>query len=284
MALHTFILCKFVTEKYRTFCEILNNKKNRKIGMNKILGTLIVFIAITGVSCSDDDEPQIPANAIQLNMMIGDSESTIGGSDVYINTSVNFTTYNCGIADLGKKGSLNQNPNLSQIAQQVAVTPGNFYQITLAGDIRTIAGARALPIKSNYYNVYVDSWIYDKDNDISGAKVKYAECFPNVYTDILPEWGTTFPVYLKSWDSSVYGEYATYTFDKNVKIDSGYTVYASEEGNTDLRDNIQVTIQNNEIKFSNSSYTPYGKAVVIVNIRYESLYTQVQFLVTSSRI
>lgn len=112
----------------------------------------------------------MPTNAIALNMMIGDSETTIGGSDVFINASNNFTSYDCGIADLGRKGGFNQNPNLSQLAQEIAVTPGNFYQIVLANKVQTVAGDRALPINTNYYNVYVDSWIYDKDKDIAGAK------------------------------------------------------------------------------------------------------------------
>ena len=55
--------------------------------MNKLLITLFSFLAIAVVSCSDDDEPKMPTNAIALNMMIGDSETTIGGSDVFINAS-----------------------------------------------------------------------------------------------------------------------------------------------------------------------------------------------------
>lgn len=107
---------------------------------------LVTLLTIEVVSCSKIDEPQMPVNAISLNMMIGDSETTIGGSDVYINTSNNFTTLCCGIADLGKKGGFNNNPNLTQITQEVAVIPGNYYQITLAEDIQTIAAARAYPI------------------------------------------------------------------------------------------------------------------------------------------
>ena len=75
--------------------------------MNKLLITLFSFLAIAVVSCSDDDEPKMPTNAIALNMMIGDSETTIGGSDVFINASNNFTSYDCGIADLGRKGGFN---------------------------------------------------------------------------------------------------------------------------------------------------------------------------------
>lgn len=106
--------------------------------MNKLLITLFSFLAIAVVSCSDDDEPKMPTNAIALNMMIGDSETTIGGSDVFINASNNFTSYDCGIADLGRKGGFNQNPNLSQLAQEIAVTPGNSTRLFLPTRFRQL--------------------------------------------------------------------------------------------------------------------------------------------------
>lgn len=245
--------------------------------MNKLLITLIAFFAITAVSCSNDDEPQMPANAISLNMMNGDSETTIGGSDVYINTSNNFTSLFCGIANLGKKGGFSLNPNLTQIAQEVAVTPGNFYQITLANDIRTVAGARALPINTNYYNVYVDSWIYDKDNNISGAKISYAECYPQ--SKLLSEWDTVINVKLKSQDEE-YLETATYPFSKGCEIDKNFNIY-SLDGNTALSDNLELEIKGNQIKFSNTSYAPNCKARVEMLVRHESIYTRVIFDVES---
>lgn len=246
--------------------------------MKKILTTLLCAFSLSLISCSND-EPQIPTNAITVNMMIGDSGTTIGGSDVYINSSNNFTTSYCGIADFGTKGSFNQNPNLTQIAQEVAVTPGNYYQIVNSKDIRTVAGERAYPINTNYYNVYVDSPIYDKENDICGAKVKYAECFPAVSEKLLPKWGSSFGLYLQSWDN--YHEGATYKFEKNVTIDKNYRIY-EVEGGSYFADNLEVEIQGNEIKFSNKSFTPGSKAEVVVLVRYESLYTEVHFIITSS--
>ena len=92
------------------------------------------------------------------------------------------------------------------------------------------AGARAFPITETYYNLYVDSWIYDSDKEISGAKVQYAECTPSIGMNILPEWNTSFPVYLKFGDDNKYAEHATHTFDKNVKIDANYDIYNSSFG------------------------------------------------------
>lgn len=113
--------------------------------MNKPLIIILSILSIAVVSCSNDDEPGMPDNAISLNMTIGDRQVTIGGSDVYINSASNFTSSYCGIADLGRKGGFNRNPNLSQLAQEVAVTPGNYYQIVLARDVKTVAGERAFP-------------------------------------------------------------------------------------------------------------------------------------------
>ena len=91
--------------------------------MNKLLITLFSFLAIAVVSCSDDDEPKMPTNAIALNMMIGDSETTIGGSDVFINASNNFTSYDCGIADLGRKGGFNQNQIYRSLPRRLRLRP-----------------------------------------------------------------------------------------------------------------------------------------------------------------
>lgn len=237
--------------------------------MSKQILFLISFFAIFAISCSNDDEPQIPANSLSLNMMVGDSETTIGGSDVFINASYNFASSYCGIADLGKRGGFNQNPNLSQIAQEVAVTPGNFYQIVLAQDIRTVAGARAYPIKANYYNVYVDSWIYDKDNDIAGAKVSFAECYPEIKQ--LPEWDEHIAVN-KELDNAYYCT-VKYSFPKGCVIDDAVEAYYSY-GNENLTAKLDFIIDGNKIvlKYPDMSYSdPFVKLLV----RYDNVYTRV---------
>ncbi len=235
--------------------------------MNKQIIFLISLFAIFAVSCSNDDEPQIPTNAISLNMMAGDSETTIGGSDVFINASNNFASSYCGIADLGKRGGFNQNPNLSQIAQEAAVTPGNFYQITLAQDIRTVAGYRAYPINANYYNVYVDSWIYDKDKDISGAKVRFAECYPKIKQ--LPKWDERIAVNKELNDA--YYCTVSYSFPKGCMIDDAVDAYYSD-GYENLTDRLDFKINGNHLVLTYpdlSNNDPYVKLLV----RYDNVYT-----------
>lgn len=236
--------------------------------MKKKIIFLISFFAIFAVSCSNDDEPQIPTNAISLNMMAGDSETTIGGSDVYINSSNNFVSSDCGIAELGKKGGFNKNPNLSQIAQEVAVTPGNFYQITLARNIQTVAGVRAYPINTNYYNAYVDSWIYDKDKDIAGAKISFVECYPEIKQ--LPKWDEKIIVKV---ENDAYYCTASYSFPKGCVIDEAVDAYYTN-GYENLTDRLEFKINGNQMVLSYpdlSDTDPYVKLLV----RYENVYTRV---------
>ncbi len=246
--------------------------------MNKLSVSLFALLAISTAACGNDDEPKIPSNALALNMMMGDRETAIGGSDVIINESGNFNTSRCAIADLGTKGEFNKNPNLTQIAQNVAINPGNFYQITLVNDIETVAEARAMPLNANYYNVYVDSWIYNKDNDIVGAKIEYAESYPQYKN--LPEWGKTIDLKLNK-NKAQTEENASYSFPKGCKIDREYDI-DYQKGSYDLARNLNVEIKDNQIKFSNTYPASGGTVPVKVLVRYESTYTKVYFNVKTS--
>lgn len=246
--------------------------------MNKLSVSLFALLAISTAACGNEDEPKIPSNALALNMMMGDRETAIGGSDVIINESGNFNTSRCAIADLGTKGEFNKNPNLTQIAQNVAINPGNFYQITLVNDIETVAEARAMPLNANYYNVYVDSWIYNKDNDIVGAKIEYAESYPQYKN--LPEWGKTIDLKLNK-NKAQTEENASYSFPKGCKIDREYDI-DYQKGSYDLARNLNVEIKDNQIKFSNTYPASGGTVPVKVLVRYESTYTKVYFNVKTS--
>lgn len=242
--------------------------------MNKLFFPLLLFVCLFATACSDD-EPKVPTNAIPVNLSTGDSNSTIGGSDVYINSSNNFITNNCGISDSGRKGGFDKNPDLSQIAREVAVTPGNYYQIFNAGDIKSVAGERAYPINTSYYNAYFDSWIYDKSNDITGAKIIYAEWFPK--TNALPEWDSSVNIKLNMRNDV---ETAAYTFAKGSIIDNDIISYDMDS--SDMRDRLDIDINENQISFSNSSWSPNGKVKVIVLVRYGNMYTRTNLIVESS--
>ncbi len=150
---------------------------------------LFCIVAPFVTSCSsDDDEFYIPENVIMLNMMNESNGATeLGESGVYINDSDNFTSSGANITDLGLRGGYNQAPSLSQLAREMAVTPGNYYQVFSASDIRNFAsGRRALKVNARYYNMYVGEWINDDDHHHIGAKVSYLSLNPQESS--LPGW------------------------------------------------------------------------------------------------
>ena len=133
----------------------------------------------------------------------------------------------------------------------------------------TVAGDRALPINTNYYNVYVDSWIYDKDKDIAGAKISYTECFPEVKQ--LPEWDSHFS---GTHQNDGYGkERATFTFSKGCHIDKNVDAYFTD-GYNNLTDELEFEIKENQIVITYPYLTSHQPDVRLL-IRYESVYTRV---------
>lgn len=146
--------------------------------------------------------------------------------------------------------------------------PGDFYQIVLAGNIRTVAGVRAIPINTNYYNVYADSWIYDKEKDIAGVRVSYAECYPEIKQ--LPEWDSQVSV---TPIEDAYYYKVSYSFPKGCQIDKNVEAYFTN-GYQDLTDQLEIEINENEIAITypySSSHQPDVRLLV----RYECVYTRV---------
>lgn len=239
--------------------------------MSKFTILPIVIACLAFTSCSSDDEPKIPTNAISLNLT-RDASTTIGGSDVYMNKSDNFTTQYCAIADLGQKSGFNRNPVLTQLAQEVAVTPGNYYQIMVADDIRNVAGEPAYPLDANFYNLYVDSWLYDKNTDIAGAKITYAQCYPE--DSHLPKWDENLEIILDPSHDGV----GTYAFGKDCHIDSDIRV--SSDNNSDLYKFLKFEVDDNKLSVSNK-WAINGVVKAVVLVRHESLYTRVNFTIAS---
>lgn len=259
---------RIIQIEFYTFVLILEFSPN----MRNLLITISLLALFAMFSC-DKDEPQLPDNALSLNMMSGDSNTTIGSSDVYINHSNNFTSQYYGIANLGNKG-IDTTPNLSQIATEAAVTPGNYYQIIDADDVKIIAGERAIAVNSFFYNVYVDSWIYSKENNMAGAKIRYAEYYPE--TNKLPEWDATIQVKLKYRDAE---EWAEYIFPEGCHIDSNYYFEYSDE--YDLSETLNVKITDNRISFSQNLYAARGKTRLEIRVRYGNCFTRVSIFIES---
>lgn len=77
----------------------------------KIIGMLLLlFFTFSFTSCNDDDDTKDPEGTVTLNMLNEENGKTIlGESDVYINSSNNFKTSSCYIADAGKASGLGGN-------------------------------------------------------------------------------------------------------------------------------------------------------------------------------
>ncbi len=142
----------------------------------------------------------------------------------------------------------------------------------LAEDIRTVAGARAIPANSGFYNAYVDSWIYDKNSDISGAKVSYAECIPE--TDRLPEWNSKIEVTMSPYRKDENGESAVYSFPRGCEIDESVEVN-NINGYNNLKQHLDIDMDDNRISFSDTAWTGGARAEVVLLVRYESVYSRV---------
>lgn len=237
--------------------------------MKKLLLPMLPVMALCLTACGED-EPPVPSDAITLNMMNQSNGQTIlGGSDAYINDANNFASRYCVFADLGRKGNLGAQPVLNNLSQEVAVNPGNYYQLFLAEEVDEVAGARAVPVNASYYNIYVDSWIIGGDGKDAGAVVAYTECEPK--DTGLPEWNADIDIYMND------REKAEYRFEKGSVIDPEYEII----GHDLLSETLEVAISGNRITFTNMAHAPQCTAHVIVLVRRGSLFTQVGFNVTT---
>lgn len=156
-----------------------------------LFGLFLLFLSLVGFGSCNDDDIKEPADAVTLNMLNEKNGKTfLGTSDVFINTSNNFQTYSCFIADAGPMSGLGANvaPQLNNLTKEAAVVAGHFYQIY---DRQTLldfpSGNRAIQAGTGYYKVYVTNPIYSGDT-MTGATVKYVLTYPEVKD--LPEYGS----------------------------------------------------------------------------------------------
>ncbi len=235
--------------------------------MKRLIFPLMAIFCLMTVSCGDD-EPSIPSTAITLNMPNEDNGQTrLGFTDVYINSSDNF---------VGKKGGFKKEPETAQIAGEVAVTPGHFYQMLPNDDLSIIGGERALAVKSGYYNVYVKSWLRGSDGSIIGANVSFAEYRPK--NSGLVDWDSNIGIQLHDSFDNI--ERAEFSFRKGFVFDDEYTIY--NMGNSDLSSHLEITVKENTISFANAAWLPNGAAEVVINVRHGNLYTRVRFIVKTA--
>lgn len=238
--------------------------------LKKTFLPLLSAVALCLTACGGDDEPPIPSDAITVNMMNESNGKTrLGDTDIYITNANNFKSGYCVLADHGRNGRLDAMPSFGTLSNEVAVTPGNYYQMFLSFDVEEIAGKPAVPVGSIFYNICVDAPIKDDNGVVIGAAVSYNEC--EAKAQGLPDWDADI-------DIDMYDrEHADYKFDKDVVIDPEYEVI----GDDLLEETLEVSISGNRISFTNVAYTPECRATVLVQARKGSLFTMVAFKVST---
>lgn len=237
--------------------------KNYKLHTFAAMAALFCLTLVTASSCSsDEDMPWIPDSVISLNMMNESNGNTkLGDSNVYINNADNFTSSSSSavIASLGMSGSYTAAPLLTQLAKEVAVTPGEFYQVFNDRDIKMFAsGKRALSVNADYYNLYVADWINDSNGKHIGAKVSCnVEATEHV---TLPEWNEvviTLTHGIGNNSSWVEPEESLYTFPSGCEVNVDYNGW---------EDYLMVEVEGNVVtaRFSNNRPRQSGQAYLYV--------------------
>lgn len=246
--------------------------------MNSRLHTLAASVALcclgtlTTTSCSsDDDDYYTPENVILLNMMNeANGKTMLGESGVYINNADNFTsgTGISSITDLGQRGGYGASPDLALLVKEVAVTPGNFYQVFDHSDIRMFAsGKRALSVNASYYNLYAGEWIFDSEGSHAGVKVSYNIMQPDNNIG-LPTWDYsigTLTHHEMSNSSWVSPESVSYTFPQNSEINVDYNYW---------EDYLSIDIEGSTVTASINNMRPRHSGKAYVYARSGNLFTR----------
>lgn len=246
--------------------------------MQKLLYLAVICGATCLTACSDD-EPSVPSDALSLNMMNESNGATaISGTDIHITDADNFSSARYAIAYLGDKSGFSSTPSLAQTSGEAAVIPGGFYQFIPSRAIDEIAGASAVPVGTSFINLHVDSWLYDGDKDISGARVSFAET--KAASTALPAWDSEITVRLRERNDGV--EQGEYSFPRGCVIDDDVEVSRLYE--SWLYERLDVAVSDNRLTFANPSYSPGGYALVTAMVRYGSVYTRARIVVTNDDV
>lgn len=253
--------------------------KNCRLHTAATMTALFCLAGMTVTSCSSDDDGCVyPDTVISLNMMNeSNGDTMLGDSNVFINNADNFTSPSSSavIGSMGRNGNYTAAPVLSQLAKEVAVNPGEFYQVFNDSDIRMFAsGKRAFSVGGTYYNMYVADWISDAEGDHIGAKVSFNMMTPEV--NGLPKWnevvGTLTHVMSSSasWTEPDGGCSIEFPSGSEINVDyNGMESYISIEVNGNV---VTTQFTNNRPNLSGQAYLYVRDGIfftrVIIAINY----------------
>lgn len=225
-------------------------------------------------SCSNDEWEGDPAGTITLNMMNADNgKTTLGNTNTYINTANNFYSANDFIAEIGKTYGVGEKttPYISNLAHEVAVTPGYSYQIFESSALREFpSGKLAVNKGSEYYQVYVSSYINDINDQPKGAVVKYITSYPN--NTSLPE------------SDQLIGTFNNIEDQLSVKIPKGAECVLGEKSYEDTSSVFDMWIDGtalNIVLMKAPNYTKGPWGTYYIYIRSNDVYTKVEVEVHS---
>jgi len=237
----------------------------RKPLLGIFLLSLCTFIFI---SCSDDDDVRDPSGTITLNMLNEDNGKTfLGTSGTYINNSNNFKTTSNFIIDAGSRAGVGVKiePQINNLAQEVAVSTGHLYQIFDKATLREFAsGKQAIQIEAGYYNVYVVSPIVN-NSVTAGAVIKYVLVYPE--TKGLPENGKIIG------NLNYAGEKVEFTLPQDAECYFEEHWGSGEKGAFDVK-TVDGKLTIDLLKSSDKTYGPYG--TYNIYIRKGNVFTTVR--------
>ena len=154
----------------------------RKTNMKtkEVVGILMLFLCgFSFISCDKDKEDVnlFPEGTSTLRMMNEENGKTIlGNSDVYITKEGNFKSGQFPIFDMGEKKGIQDiaMPNFVNMAPEVAVNLKHGYVLCNDRDVYTFdSQKKAIIENAQVYRIFVDSWIQDKEENITGANVYF---------------------------------------------------------------------------------------------------------------
>lgn len=165
----------------RTLFDTPLARKNRLLRMKHhgIFGAVICSIlAMTTLSCEKSDMVErFPEGTSMLKMMNEDNgRTTLGNSNVYITSSLNFKSGSLPILDCGKKDGIGDIglPDFANMAPEVAVRLGHGYVICDSKSVDDFPSRnKAIREDALMYRVYADSWITNDKGNTIGANVYF---------------------------------------------------------------------------------------------------------------
>lgn len=164
----------------------------------KVILKTFTAVALTGAlwSCNESPLFDIPDDMVVLNMMDEDHGCTLMGlTDIHISREYNFVSEQYRFIEVPKAqdlGHVEENePNLATLTDKAAVEQYSGYLAMLPNDVLTFpSGKVAIVLDRPYYRMWVDDFIKDKEKNIVGAIVNFAQYMPernglpDTYTEV----------------------------------------------------------------------------------------------------